>query len=253
MLSRRHFALACLPPPLLTLAGCATAPTADQRSALPVSAWTQATRLPDGGPWQHQILRGRKITRYAFQSHHGRPALHAYSEAGDSLVRYRLQVPAESVSELRFSWWVPRLNTEVDLTEREREDAVVRVILSFDGDRQRMSPRDHMVSELAQLLTGEPLPYATLMYVWDPHQPVGAVIEHPSTRRIRKLVVESGTARLGQWVDLGRDIQADFQQVFGETPQNLTGLALMTDSNNTRQTVEAWYGPLQLGQRAGPR
>jgi hypothetical protein len=34
--------------------------------------------------------------------------------------------------------------------------------------------------------------------------------------------------------------------VFGEAPGRLTGLGLMTDSNNTGESVEAWFGPLVL-------
>ena len=43
------------------------------------------------------------------------------------------------------------------------DDAVARVILTFDGDRSLWSRRDHMLSELAQIVTGEPLPDMSAM------------------------------------------------------------------------------------------
>ena len=80
-----------------------------------------------------------------------------------------------------------------DLARRDTADSVVRVVLSFEGDRFRLSSRDHMLSELVQLMTGGPLPYATLMYVWCTTRETGSVITNPRTERIRKPV--PGTAR----------------------------------------------------------
>jgi hypothetical protein len=47
-------------------------------------------------------------------------------------------------------------------------------------------------------------------------------------------------------VDYERDIRADFERAFGELPGALVGIALMTDSDNTRSTTKAWYGPVNL-------
>ncbi len=133
-----------------------------------------------------------------------------------------------------------------DLARRDKADAVVRVVLSFEGDRSRLTARDHMLSELVQLMTGEPLPYATLMYVWCPTRETGSVITNPRTDRIRKLVVESGPARLNQWLDYERDIRTDYRKVFGEEPGKLVGVAIMTDSDNTQSQARVWYGPVEL-------
>ncbi len=79
-----------------------------------------------------------------------------------------------------------------------------------------------------------------------PARAVGSVVVNPRTDRIRKLVVESGSARLKQWLDYERDIRADFRAVFGEEPGPLIGVALMTDSDNTQSEARAWYGPVEL-------
>lgn len=232
----------------LVLAGCATAPHGTPE-ALAESDWARASRIEPTAPearWTHQTFGNRKATRYSAVKHQGRAAVWAHSESGNSVLRLRLAPSGPARGTLRFSWFVDTLNHEVDLSDRNADDAVTRVVLSFDGDRERLSRRDHMVSELAQLVTGEPLPYATLMYVWDPKLPVGTVVANPSTQRIRKLVIESGPERLGRWLDYERDIEADFRHAFGEAPGALLGLGLMTDANNTETTAMAWYGPLSL-------
>jgi hypothetical protein len=229
------------------LGGCAVLEPASESDRINRSAWATANTLPVAGAapaWVHQRVGNRTPSSYLPTQHRGRPAMVARSEKGDSMLRLPLPGGGAPAGRLRFSWWVDRLNTEANLQERELDDAVVRVILQFDGDRARWSARDQRLSEWVRLATGEPLPHATLMYVWDARLPVGTVIRHPRTDRIRLLVAASGAARLGQWVDIERDVHADYVQAFGKAPQRVVGLALMTDANNTEQPSEAWYGPL---------
>ena len=40
--------------------------------------------------------------------------------------------------------------------------------------------------------------------------------------------------------------RADFELAFGEAPGALLGIAVMTDSDNTQSTAQAWYGDIAL-------
>ncbi len=234
---------------LVLMSGCAfwdKDPDAEHRH-LNDSPWAKAHRLPlteSKVHWTHQHLPARAATRYHPTWHEDRPALHALSMRGDSLIRLPVRAEGPHVGRLRFSWFVNALNPAAELGNSALDDAVVRVILQFDGDKAPFSARDHRLSDLVQLATGEPLPHATLMYVWDHRHPAGTLLRHPRTDRVRVLVVASGEAMLGRWVDFERDIAADYEQAFGKPPVRLTGLALMTDANNTGQRAEAWYGPI---------
>ena len=165
------------------------------------------------------------------------------------MLRQTVRIEADQLGSLRFSWKVPALIAGADLTGRDTDDSPVRIVLAFEGDRSKFSAKNSMLSELAQVLTGEPLPYATLMYVWGNHRPAGSFIINPRTDRIRKLLLESGPVNLGQWLDYERDVRADFEQAFGEAPGALVGIAVMTDTDNTREQTRAWYGPVSLTSR----
>lgn len=242
------------------LAGCAIGPPAPSvDAAAPVavhaSAWAAQSRIDAdaaGAHWVHQTFGDRPPTHYQVVQQQGRWAVHAHSAAGNSSLRRSVALPpGQTAGQLRFSWWVPRLNDAADLRDSDIDDAVARVVLSFDGDRAaRFGVRDHMLSELAQLVTGEPLPYATLADAGGVR--VGTVIANPHTARIRQLVVESGSSQLGRWVDIERDVQADFQHAFGEAAGPLRSVGLLSDTNNTGATVDAWYGPVTLGSTPLP-
>jgi hypothetical protein len=155
--------------------------------------------------------------------------------------------PAE-LGSVRFSWKVPELIAGADLAARDADDSPVRVVLFFEGDRSRFSARDAMMAELVRAVTGEEMPYATLMYVWCNRRAPGSLISNPRTERVRTMVVESGTRNLNHWLDYDRNIRADYERAFGEAPGALIGVGIMTDSDNTRSTAQAWYGPVRLGR-----
>ncbi len=196
--------------------------------------------------WVHMPLPGKVPTAYRPMRDGSREALEVRAASSASLLRRPLGIAPDDLGAIRFSWKVPALVPTADMARRDAEDAVVRVVLTFEGDRSRLSARDHMLSELALLMTGEPLPYATLMYVWCPTRSPGSVIVNPRTDRIRKLVVESGPARLNQWLDYERDVRADYRQVFGEEPGRLLHVAVMSDGDNTGSDFRAWYGPVSV-------
>ena len=211
--------------------------------------WTPA----DQAHWTAVHFPGKRPTQFKLVRHELRPGTQADAAQSVSMLRHKLHVPAEQLGTLKFSWLVPELIAGADMGLRHADDSPVRVVLAFEGDRRQFSARDAMLSELSLALTGEPLPYATLMYVWCNHRPVGSVIANPRTGRIQKIVVESGADRTQRWLEYERDVRADFRQAYGEDPGALVAIGLMTDSDNTQTTTRAWYGDIQLiGPQAEP-
>ena len=206
-----------------------------------------ATGPGEHGPDWHEVpLPGKALTRYHWEQKSGRRALAARAERSASMWRRRLDVSPGHIGEVSFSGWVDRLIEGASVAHAEREDAPARVLFGFGGDRARLSARNRMMFELAQALTGEEPPYATLMYVWEAEAPVESVLVNPRTDRVRKIVVDSGRENLGRWRDHRRHLARDFRRAFGEDPGPLLSVALMTDADNTRSTASAWYGPVQL-------
>jgi hypothetical protein len=234
-------AFACV---VLALAGCATPPVPPGIGATP---WARQSGAPEpASPWAHKALPGKAETRFRYERHEGRDAIAVESDASASLLRQDLRIEPGQLGRLHFSWKVPALIAGADLAARDKSDAPVRIVLAFDGDRTRLSPRDAALSDLVRALTGEDMPYATLMYVWSNERAPGTVIRGPRTDRIRKLVVESGALRLNRWLDYERDIRADYERAFGEPPGALVGIGVMTDSDNTQSRASAWYGPVRF-------
>lgn len=230
-------------------AGCAQwAPPPDVPAAqAPAPASTAS--LPSS--WQAFLLPGKRSTRYTLLTQDGREVVHAEADSSASMWRRAMRVESSQLDRVQFSWKVPALMAEADLTQGDTEDAPVRVVLAFEGDADKLSMRNRMMFDLAETLTGERPPYATLMYVWDNRAPVESVITAARSDRIRKVVVESGGRRCRNWLNYQRDVVADYRRAFGEDPGALIGVAVMTDSDNTQSRTEAFYGPIRLLGKSG--
>ena len=93
------------------------------------------------------------------------------------------------------------------------------------------------------------MPYATLMYIWAANAPVGAVIENPHTKRVQMVVASSGPGGVGIWQSLSRNLLDDYRRGFKEEPGRLLSYGVMSDTDNTGDTVEAWYGEIDFRRR----
>jgi len=62
-------------------------------------------------------------------------------------------------------------------------------------------------------------------------------------------VVESGAARLGRWSDYERDVAADYRRAFGAEPPAVSGVVVSTDTDNTGERAEAYYGDIEFRAR----
>ncbi len=235
---------------LSSLAGCLSLPAAVHDRPAITSAVPNSLPLTftaqDKSQWEPVLLPGKLRTAFRLEKHQGRQSLRADAERSASMLRQRLNIQPEQLGRLVFEWQVEALIADADMRQRETEDSPVRLILAFDGDRQKFSAKNAMLSELSRALTGEELPYATLMYVWSNQLPVGTVIVNPRTDRVRKIVVESGADHVKQWRHYERQIKADYEKAFGEAPGALQGLAIMTDTDNTQGQARAWYGEIRL-------
>ena len=245
----QRFKVGTLAALVLGASGCSTPPAPHSP---PHSLSAIAQQLPltfnarDKVHWETVVFPGKLRTEFRRVAHEGRDSIQAESVQSASMLRQRVRIPTEQLGQIHFEWQVDKLLENANLSDPSLGDSPVRLVLAFDGDRRQFSARDAMLSELSRALTGEDMPYATLMYVWSNHLPAGTVIVHPRTSRVRKIVVESGPARLRQWVRYERDLQADFKRAFGEAAGPLQAIGIMTDSDNTQSRTKAWYGTIGL-------
>ena len=58
------------------------------------------------------------------------------------------------------------------------------------------------------------------------------------------VVVQSGNKDLNKWVDEERNMYEDYRNAFKEEPPMISGVAIMTDTDDTGESATAYYGDI---------
>ena len=227
-----------------TQAPAATALIAIPAFSVPFANTKQA--YPIG--WSDFIIHsGKKRTVYEIVSFENQQVLKAVSEQSASGLQALIDVDPKAKSWISFSWWADHMLEHADMNRADGDDSPNRIVVAFDGDKATLEPRDRAFFDQVKFLTGRDLPYATLMYVWDPKLPAGTVSVSKHTKRIRKIVLGSAATPTRQWLKFKRNLLADYQLAYGsEAIGRVQSVGLMTDTDNTGDKVVAYYGDVTV-------
>lgn len=188
-------------------------------------------------------------SEYALVVDGGRTVLRARADASASGIYREARLDPATHPVLEWSWKVTRLVEKGDIATKEGDDFAARIYVSFDLDTALLGAGDRMRIGLARMAYGPRVPVAALCYVWDKRAPVGTMAPNAYTDRVRMIVADSGTAKLAQWVRHERDVAADFRSAFGMAPPAVNAVIISTDTDNTGEAVEAFYGDVSFRPR----
>ena len=209
------------------------------------SAETARNGMPNG--WNfYRIAPFKKNTVYRLESYQGKTVLSANSKTSASGLAVKLRPRQASNLLLQWEWKALNSIVNADNADGYADDAPLRILVAFDGNKSKLPLKEKMTFEMANLISGQEMPYATLMYIWSGKSPVDTIITNTHTSRIKMIVVDSGWDNLGQWHKHQRDLAADYKRAYGEAPGEVIGIALLTDTDNTKSETRAFYGDIEL-------
>lgn len=219
------------------------------QAAAVLSPLVEGGRLGPG--WRVAGLPGQKmpLTRYGVAEFDGTPALRVEAAASyGNLVQDLPGRPAPA--RLRWRWRLEQPNAGVDLTSKAGDDAAAKVCLSFELPLERVPFLERQLLRLARSRTGEPLPAATLCWVWGAAEARDSVLDNPYSRRVRVIVLRNRGDGTGRWFDEDRDVAADWQRTFGDESAQMPPLAAVivaADADNTGGASVAHVAGLRFG------
>ena len=173
--------------------------------------------------WNERRFAGH--TEYRLVELDGNTVLHAQSQASASGLYREMGIDLQHTPFLNWSWRTEQLFEGNDEQTRAGDDYPVRVYVVFSGGVRFWRTR-------------------AINYVWSSHQPLGSEWPNAFTGNARMIAVNAGSEGLGEWQHLQRNVLEDYRRLFGETPRRADAVAIMTDSDNTGQSAEAWYGDI---------
>src|SRR4030042_300078 len=145
---------------------------------------------------------------------------------------------------IQWRWKVSNILKNGDVNRKEGDDYPARIYITFEYDPSKLGFFEKVKYETIRLLYGQYPPLNAINYIWESKTPVGTIVPNPYTDRVKIIVLESGEAKLNQWVNEERNVYEDYKNAFGEEPPMISGVEIMTDTQNTGGSATAYYGDI---------
>lgn len=174
--------------------------------------------------WEPKSFKG--VTEYRVAKESGTSVVKAASTASASGLVKKISFDPAKYRYLRWSWKIAGTVTGGDEQSRNGDDYAARVYVLFPG---RFFWQMKAIN-----------------YIWANKLPKGKSVPNAYTAKAMMVAVESGNEKAGQWLLEERDLLADYRVLFGAEPPKAEAIAIMTDTDNTGGTAEAWYGEIFL-------
>jgi hypothetical protein len=219
-------------------------------AALIVLLSTAPVFAPSGLPLNWEPLTFPKIpahTTYEWSA--SSAAIHAVSEGSGSGMIYRHQGPVADAPILRWRWKVSGTILKGDERAKAGDDYAARVYITFKYEPSRVGLATRLKYAAVKTLRGEHPPHNAIAYIWANKLSAGESTPSPYTDRVMMVAVRSGSSAAGEWRSEERNVLEDYRRLFGEEPPPYAGIALMTDTDNTGGSAEAWYADVTLTNR----
>jgi hypothetical protein len=175
----------------------------------------------------------------------------AISNASASGLIRKIEIAPKEYPIVQWRWKVSNILEKGDVHRKEGDDYPARLYITFKYDASKLGFFEKAKYEMVRWLYGEYPPLRAINYIWESHVPKGTFVPNPYTDRVMMIVVESGGDRVNQWVDEERNVYEDYKQAFGEEPPMISGVVIMTDSDNTGESVTAYYGDILFKRKRG--
>ena len=213
-----------------------------------VGSFSKATSdavLPTG--WEPLYFsRDVRKSEYSLVEDNGVLVVRAESKASASAMFYPLKIDLNKTPIVQWRWKIGNILKKGDATRKDGDDYAARLYIIFGYNASRLSWFEKLEYETYYLINERYPPLAALNYLWANKLPVDSLVPNIYSERAQMFVVRSGDGEIGEWVMQERNIHEDYLKAFGEQPPAISGVAIMTDTDNTGEQATAYYGDIRL-------
>jgi hypothetical protein len=250
-LNRRNDRAAGLIVVLIAFLVSAAAVLAESPSVIEVGVFSSektTNRLP--AHWEPLYFKKiKRHTDYRLAEEDGQVVVKAVADASASGLMRRITIDSSEYPIIQWRWKVADILKKGNVYKKEGDDYPARIYMVFEYDPDKLGFSEKVQYGIARILYGEYPPLATINYIWASNAPVGLVVPNPYTDRSMMVVLESGTKNLNTWIHEERNVYEDYRNAFKEEPPMISGVAIMTDTDNTEESATAYYGDIHFHKR----
>jgi hypothetical protein len=202
----------------------------------------EGSSLPDG--WKPLTFpKVPKHTTYTLVRDGSAVVVKAVSNASASGLTKAVRIDPREYPIVRWRWKVENLLKTADVATKAGDDYPARLYITFEYDPDKVGFGKKAKYRAGRLIFGD-IPIAALNYIWDAKAPQGTFFDNAYTDFAKMVVLRSGPQGVGTWMEEERNIYEDYRNAFDGEPPMINGVAIMTDTDNTKESAVAYFGDI---------
>lgn len=170
------------------------------------------------------------------------------NQSASGLIR-KMRIDLNQYPVIEWRWRIENIYETGNAKKKSGDDYPARIYIAFQYDPDEAGFFEKVKFEAIKAIHGEYPPAASINYIWGSQTPVGETVPNPYTERVQMIVVDSGKEKTGTWVKHTRNVYEDYTAAFGQAPPPVSGIAIMSDSDNTKESATAYYGDIIFKKR----
>tara|TARA_R110001599_G_C12275462_1_gene662212 strand:+ start:7815 stop:8621 length:807 start_codon:yes stop_codon:yes gene_type:complete len=221
-------------------------PDSESTIVIPVSEFNpeEYDKYSDNNKWEKLTLPKKDNTEYTLVSDSDEPHIKAVSKNSASGWKYKVDIDPKEYPIIEWRWKIDGVLEEGDMTEKDGDDYAARIYITYEYDRKDLPLGERIKYGSMKTFTDFDIPLRSMNYVWANVADTGTVQENVYTNWVNMIAVESGDAKAGEWITSTANVYDTYKTAFEEEPRKITGVAIMTDSDNSKGSATAYYGDI---------
>jgi hypothetical protein len=205
--------------------------------------------LPEG--WSHLSYLGKAKNDVSLEKDGEKTILRMKSLRSISALLARPEVSPKDYPILVWRWKVDRVVGMAVESRKDRNDCAARVRVIFGEKKTIPLEKNPMIEKLFDNF-GITMPDVVepsgfkIDYIWGNNVRKGDVIDYPGSKNHKMMVIEQGPEKTGRWIWEKRNIRQDFNELFGDEPPGFVGIAILSDTDQTNEGIEAYFSSIVL-------
>jgi hypothetical protein len=177
--------------------------------------------LPDISNWDQELFSNE--THYEVVIIDAKPLLKATAKSTASGLVRHIDIDLTKTPYMNWSWKIDNILSNVDETQKSGDDYAARVYVVISGGLLFWRTR-------------------AISYVWASKKQQGTHWPNAFTGNALMIASQSGNEHVGEWINEKRNILDDIKNLLEIDATEINGVAIMTDTDNSKQSATAYYG-----------
>ncbi len=188
----------------------------------------------------------KKHTQYSIERKGEGSYLKAESNSSASGIVFQEEFNVFEYPKVRWRWKVSNIFKRGNAKKKSGDDYPLRVYIIFKYNPDKSSFWQKIKYGFAKKIYGEYPLHSSLNYIWLNRQHEGNILTNTYAKEAKMIPLQTGEENAGMWMDQEIDIIEDYHKAFGKDPPVIGSLAIMSDSDNTGESVVSYIDYIEV-------